>query len=269
MPRTWVDGVETVLTEAEWARRAAAFLGCGFRVVVPSGPVRAEALADARRQAIRIAELFDATFDEAPWQAAASCEDPVELVGGWRHQFRGPAGASTTRVSKLAERPPSVRHLSSVRLPWALNAHSPMTGLPMISGLEESQAVRALTPDTAGLWWNTDGHLTSSTAGPLLLRMHGEWAHPPLDGGTVPHLVWCRVAEQLAARELPFDDQVVSAPRRPPTGSRHQERGSGVRFHMTSGTLCAVDPLGHVTVLNEGTQTDELLSAVDAVLHHI
>lgn len=245
MPRTWVNGVETVLTESEWARRAAAFLGCGFRVVVPSGPVRTDALADARRQAFRIAELFDATFDEAPWQAAASCEDPVEVAGGWRHQFRGPSGASTTRVSPLSGPTPPFRRLRCTRLPWALDAHSPLAGLPMVSGFEESRALTALGTETAGLWWNTDDHLVSSTAGPLLLRADGTWLVPSLESGTVPHLLWSRAAELLGARALPVDDEILA----------------------TAESLHAIDPLGNVAALGGDEGSVELLDAVGAVLH--
>lgn len=253
MPRTWIDGVETLLTEAEWARSAAAFLGCGFRVVVPSGPVRRDALAAARRQAVGIAELFDAALDEVPWQAADASDDAVEILGGWRHRFRGPAGAQTTQLRSLPSPPQSWHRTSAVRLPCAVNGHSPLTGLPMISGFEESQALRRLAPDTVGLWWNTDAHLVSSTAGPLLLSVGGRWHRPPLGGGTVPHFVWERTAERLGADDLAIDDEVVAA----------------------ASSLCAIDPLGTVTVVDsvagsayaprDGAPT-ELISAVKAVL---
>lgn len=253
MPRTWVDGLEVVLTEGEWARHAAAFLGCGFRVVIPSGPVRREALDAARGQAVSIAALFDASFDEAPWEAAAASEHPVGIIGGWRHQFRGPAGAQTTMLTSLAQPLQRWRRASGVHLPWALNAHSPLAGLPMVSGLEETQALRTLEPSSVGMWWNTDGQLTSSTAGPLLLPVGGRWHRPPLAGGTVPHFLWERTAERLGADDLAMDDEVVAA----------------------ASSLCAIDPLGAVTVIDSiagsayapgGESQAELIDAVEAVL---
>ncbi|WP_110241871.1 hypothetical protein [Nocardioides gilvus] len=240
MPRAWVDGVETVLTDNEWGRHAAAFLGCGFRVVTPAGPVRPAALAAARQQAVRIAELFDATWDEAPWRSAASGAGAIEIVGGWRHQFRGPAGAQTTVIRSVPLPQQQWRRASGVRLPWSLDAHSPVTGLPMISGLEEDQALRTLETDTVGLWWNTDGHLVQSTAGPLLLRVAGAWLRPPAGDGAVPHFVWSRAAELLDARESPVDDKVLAA----------------------AEAVHAVDSLGRVVTLRGAAGADELLDAV-------
>lgn len=253
MSRTWVDGLETVLTEAEWARRAAAFLGCGFRVVVPSGPVRRDALAATRGQAVSIAALFDASFDEAPWEAADASDDPVEIMGGWRHQFRGPAGAQTTVLTRVPAPPQRWRRASGVRLPWAVNPHSPLAGLPMVSGLEEAQALRTLEPDSVGLWWSTAGRLTSSTAGPLLLRVGGGWVCPPPGGGEVAHHVWNRLTELLAARPLLVDDEVLAA-------------AEALYAIDSQGTVTFADAVAGSAYTPRGESRAGLVSAVEAVL---
>lgn len=201
-PRTWVDGVEVDCSEPEWAVRAAGFLGCGFRLVVPAGPERPGALRRARELAGEVAAAVGGVLDEVPWRQLARTRGAYEVVGGWTHQFRGPVGVCATRVTPLPVGRPKWRAAPGVTLPWAVNEHSPVTGLPTISRHGAAQAARhvaAHSPGAVGLWTDSVGCVVDTTAGPPLMLTQEGWRHPTPTRGTVPHHLWERAAELLGA----------------------------------------------------------------------
>lgn len=201
---TWVDGDQVDCPSREWAARVAGFLGCGFRVVVPAGPERAGGLRRAHQLADQVASVVGGTLDEEPWRHLEREAGVWEVVGGWTHQFRAPAGACATRITPLPTPDARWRWAPSVTLPWTVNAHSPVTGLPMVSGHDPAAATRHLAehaPGTVGLWTDGEGHLVDTTAGPPLLLTARGWRSPTAAAGTVPHHLWERSALLLGAGE--------------------------------------------------------------------
>lgn len=202
--RTWRDGAEVDCSGDDWAGRRAGFLGCGFRVVVPTGPHRAAALDRAHALVRDLADRLGAVLDEAPWQVLAHDDvgAALKVCGGWTHHFRAPLGACSTRVEILSPTVAPAGTPAGVTLPWQVNEHSPLTGLPALSAHHEARAARWLAErDGAevGLWTNTAGHLVDTTAGTPLLHTSRGWRHPTRDDGVVPHHLWERACAQLDA----------------------------------------------------------------------
>lgn len=205
--RTWVDGVVVPCSPDAWAQRRAGFLGCGFRVVLPAGPERIPALARAHDLAGEIATRLGAHLDEAPWRALTqdvATAGALEISGGWTHRFRAPLGACATRVAQAPQpgTAPSGTALPGVILPWRVNEHAPLAGLPAISALHEARALQWLRDrgeGVVGVWLNTAGDLVDTTAGPPLLHIPDGWLHPTAESGTVPHHLWERACADLAA----------------------------------------------------------------------
>lgn len=205
--RTWREGSEVGCTDEEWALLRAGFLGCGFRVVVPSGPARAGALARSHDLALEVARRVGGRLDEAPWSALAASTDDValEVTGGWTHRFRAPSGPCHTRVVAWRTNDPHAEPRDAgptrrpgVTLPWRVNADSPLTGLPALSGHHEARAATWLA-GRVGVWRSTGGHLVDTTAGPPLLHTARGWVHPLPEDGTVPHHLWERACLRLGA----------------------------------------------------------------------
>lgn len=201
---TWVDGERVDSSAGEWSARVAGFLGCGFRVVVPAGPERAGALRRAHELAARVASVVGGDLDPEPWRHLIRTSGAREVVGGWTHRFRAPAGECATRITPLPATDPAPRSASAVTLPWTVNTHSPVSGLPMVSRHGETAAARHLVeraPGSVGLWTDDGGHLVDTTAGPPLLLTAEGWTCPTATAGTVPHHLWERSADLLRASE--------------------------------------------------------------------
>lgn len=177
------------------------FLGCGYRVAVPSP----EAADFARAQARAVLDRLG--IDWAPWPALPS--GPVEVAGGAAYDAaRRSFGPVTVRVHPFDTRPPTT--LVAVDLPWTWPSDGPLAGLPTISGLAGTVAERSLAPGTAGLWWNHRGELCTSTAGPLLLRLGDRWVRPDDAAGAVPSWASVRAAEERSARQVVVTREVLA-----------------------------------------------------------
>lgn len=192
--RTWVDGVEHPLTEAEWAERLLTCLGCAFRVTVPAGREDDAAWWWARDRARQVADRFGAHFDEEPWREPGDQRLGWEAYGLWEHRFRAPLGAATTRVAAL---PPlgddAERTARAVVLPFPYGSRAALAGLSVPLPHEEHLAARHVASRDAdvGLWVDHTGELCTSTAGPLLLHTSdGAWLHPRPESGAVPTWSW-------------------------------------------------------------------------------
>ena len=208
---TWSAGEPVTTDHGAWSVAVAEFLGCGFRVAVPRGGGLA-ALDAARGRAEELACLLGATFDPAPWVAAAEEVGdgaPLLLEGGWESVFRGPLGPPLTRVV-LGEGPGPEREAVAVELPWRAGV-GPLASLPLISTHEQRAALEHLGtehPDQScvGLWRTPDGRLVDTTAGSVLARDEdGRWLHPEPGAGVVESWLSNRIHEELAARPAPLD----------------------------------------------------------------
>lgn len=227
---TWIAGQRQGDEGEVWDKHASAFLGCGYRVVVPShGGV--EALAFARLQADQLSALLDVATDPAPWQVAESLVArgaPLLIEGGWESVFRGPLGPPRTRVS-IGRGPVPERHLPALELPWRVATGSRLSTLPLISTHEHRAALAHLhthrRAGAVGLWRAPDATLVGSTAGAILaVSAEAGWQHAAPSAGVVPS--W--IATGLAAL-------LESTP---------------TRLESTAGLhLIAVDPWGSLTLL--------------------
>ncbi|QCX28123.1 hypothetical protein [Nocardioides jishulii] len=267
--RTWVDGVEVTCDADAWDRRVASFLGFGFRLVLPGGPVRPRAAAHARAQVTRLAALLDAEVDEQPWPTLLEEEressGAVEVVGGWEHRFRQPPGACSTRVTELsgptgAARLPGVRTARGVELPWSVNEHSPTVGLPMVSSHGAARARRTLADGEVGLWRNTAGQLVDTTAGtPLVLTAAG-WTTPGKRSGAVWHHVADRVRLGLGAQDRhPTPDEVLAVVCVDPVGSTTRLLDPGQRADDRAADDPAADDQAADAVAELSAQVSKVL----------
>lgn len=205
----WCAGRVVSLTEDEWSRTAAAFLGSGFRVCFPAhGP----AVAHARRQVDAVASVLRTSVDPAPWDALDSAP-AYELVGGWEYRLDRTWGPSWTAVTALPLPAVTSRKAAAVELPWAWSSAAPTAGLPMISSLESDLAL-AHAGDDVGLWRDHRGLLCSTTAGPPLVQTaDGSWLTPDESSGAVRSWAYDEAASRLSARPAPLTREVVAAAR--------------------------------------------------------
>lgn len=178
------------------------FLGCGYRVVVPSPA----ALGFAQDQAQRVLALLGIGW--TPWPALPS--GPVEVTGGASYDAgRRAFGPTRTEVTPLAAPAPTAGPLAAVDLPWWWSSDGPLAGLPDISVLEATVAARHLPPGAVGLWWNHRDELCTSTAGPLLLRLAEGWVHPDAAAGAVPSWAWTLAAAERSAVPARVDRELL------------------------------------------------------------
>ncbi len=238
MNLVWVAGTRTPVTEGDWADTAATFLGAGYRMMLPIVPDRDGPVRFHRKLAQKVALTLGARFDPAPWQYLATNAVPVgavvEVIGGW--PSTGPPEARLddsppwTAIVELAPAPHDAAYRRGVTLPWASNPHSPTTGLPMLSRLDEQQAGRYLRKvgATVGLWMNTTGNLSGSTAGvPLIPTGKRSWVFPDRSAGIVSNWVFWALADALSALPQSITADVLGS----------------------TGTVAAISGAGAVTVL--------------------
>ena len=201
-PRTWVDGVEQHVTDADWAQRQLTCLGCAYRVVIPADSDNSPAWQWARDRALQVAGRFGATFDEVPWLTPGDPGHAWEVHCVWEHRFRAPLGAATTRVRPLA--PPVVleRTARAVPLPFPYGSRSVLAGLSVPHPALEAAAARHLSDVEVevGLWVDHDGEVCTSTAGPLLVRTPDGWTHPRPESGAVPTWTWQQYVIERGSR---------------------------------------------------------------------
>ncbi|UMG92077.1 hypothetical protein [Nocardioides sp. TF02-7] len=201
---TWRGGDPVATSAAEWDRRAAGFLGCGFRVVVPTGPPGGPAYRFARAQAERVARRLGLELDPVAWAELANRDGGAVVEGGWEYWPGRPFGPPWTCAARLdaatAPEPPVA--VAAVSLPWRWGSTGALAGLPTISRLEAARAERHVAGRGAGLglWFDHRGRLCTTTAGPVVvLAADGRWVRPPEEAGAVTSWTYDEVAAAVAA----------------------------------------------------------------------
>lgn len=196
----WQSGIAHTLTGSDWAGVCSTFLGAGFRVDLPGGSRRPEAVEHEVERVRRVSDLLGTHFSESDWISAARShpELDIEVVGGWPRTY---AGASTLWVAACLvgeeSAPREAVLLPSPRYP------GPTSGLPMYSRMRDEVALTAVEAD-CGIWADPDGRIIASTAGPLVVeRADGTWATGTESSGW---LATCVSLERSATPDLHVDD---------------------------------------------------------------
>lgn len=210
--RTWHGGRELRSSSVEWAATVSKFMGCGFRVGVPSAAIRSGPVGYAQESAERVADALSTSLDEAAWDDVARTRPPFVVEGGWEYRADGSFGPPWTRVA-----PGGVTHVAggtvrSSRLPWTWNSESATAGLSTISTMEADRAERHLKEVGAelGLWFNHREELCMSTAGPLLVKTGmRSWAIPDGGAGLVCNWAFSGVVSLLAPVRRPITLDVL------------------------------------------------------------
>jgi hypothetical protein len=237
----WVDGLRQSVSQEMWDETASTFFGLGYRTILPVVKEIQEPVNFHRNLAAQVANALGRPFDKAPWEFIESGNVPVgsavEVVGSWPTNPDQPNDSALcmawSAISPVAPAPHDAAYLSGVSLPWSYNSASPLSGLPTLSRLEESQAIRHLENVGAGvgLWWNNNGYLAGSTHGaPLVQIGKRSWVFPDRGSGMVSNWVFFNVASLLGATPSLLTREMLTD-------------GGAVVFIDGSGSATALDSL--------------------------
>lgn len=224
MDFVWVNGQRREIDDDHWHEAAAGFWGLGFRTRLPvtkrmSDPVRFhQGLAEV------IASRLGRTFDPTPWRFVEGEHFPagiaLEIVGGWPSADpTAPAAADApawTAVSLVRQAAHDATYGAGVALPWVYDASSPLSGLPTLSRMDDSQAARHLVEVGAsvGLWWNASPELVASTAGvPLIQVGRRSWVYPRRGASFTPSWAFHNVAMSLSAMPEEITEDLIGSSR--------------------------------------------------------